>query len=73
MNRELAKFAIYIAFPIGSLYIYNRPELHNSFIFQDQNKAVDEFRTKNPAKMPRDYDELQLVIKEYDKQFAKKQ
>ncbi|KAI9344201.1 hypothetical protein DFJ73DRAFT_840477 [Zopfochytrium polystomum] len=28
VNREIGKFFIYIMFPIGSLYLFNRPDVH---------------------------------------------
>ena len=70
MNREMAKFAIYILFPITTLYIYNRPELHNSIVFKDQNDAIESFKRKpedNHVNLPQDISEIRQVIEKLKK------
>ncbi|KAL3898072.1 MAG: hypothetical protein SGCHY_002984 [Lobulomycetales sp.] len=73
MNRELAKFAVYILFPIGTLYVYNRPELHDGPLFRDQNEAIAAFRTTSTStpdggsKLPRDMAHVKRTFEEYER------
>ncbi len=46
LNFEMLKFFMYCMFPVGSLYIFNRPELQESFLFRDQIQALEEMQYK---------------------------
>jgi hypothetical protein len=53
------------------LYIYNRPELHNSFLFRSQNEAIASFRVPEEErlrkKMPVDVEHARRTMAIYDK------
>ena len=46
VNFEMGKFFMYCMFPVGFLYIFNRPELQESFFFRDQMKTLEEMQYK---------------------------
>jgi hypothetical protein len=59
-------------FPVGMLYIYNRPELHNSIFFKSQNEALASFRTPEEdrlrKKIPVDMEHAKRTMEIYDKE-----
>ncbi len=76
LRFEMGKFFLYCLFPVGSLYVYNRPELQESFLFRDQMHTYNsmELFHEDPAKLnkvPKSQQDIDAYLKEYKEKMRK--
>ncbi|TPX37906.1 hypothetical protein SeMB42_g06804 [Synchytrium endobioticum] len=62
LGFEMFKFGIYCLFPVGALYVYNRPEVQD-FFFAGKKQALTQFMPKeeNLSKIPKSLDEVTRI------------
>ncbi|TPX37603.1 hypothetical protein SmJEL517_g00498 [Synchytrium microbalum] len=69
LSFEMMKFGIYCLFPVGTLYVYNRPEVQD-FFFAGQTHALAEFMPKEAdlVKVPHTMEEVNRITDAMKKQ-----
>ena len=70
LRFEMSRFLLYCLFPVGSLYIYNRPELQESFLFRDQVNTYKDLKLfeedpKALFKIPKTKEETEKYLEDY--------
>ncbi|KND04979.1 hypothetical protein SpCBS45565_g05282 [Spizellomyces sp. 'palustris'] len=59
VRTEMLKFGVYIFFPIGVLYLFNRPELQE-MLSREHQQTVESFKTPEEQlfKLPKSMEEV---------------
>ncbi|KAI8803971.1 hypothetical protein BJ742DRAFT_826706 [Cladochytrium replicatum] len=74
-NIEVFKFALYIMFPIGSMYIYNRPEVQDWFYPPEKPGPFDDFIIPESKlfKLPQSREELDEQVEKMKRNHLRSQ